>query len=192
MNRTAWLHRIYTDHRQQIFTHLLWKTRGDWHLSQDLTSETFLRAADNADSYTDNNPAAWLQRIAVNLMLDHYKSAYHRYVMFVNEDYYSELDGDEPERPFYETPDPDSNPEIILINTLDGQIQNQQQAQRLTAVLAAIAALRSELQRRYLELALEGLNTSDACTVLGTHPDALKQLRLRAIRSVRTQLGVAA
>lgn len=52
---------------------------GEYHLAQDVTQETFLRAW-KAGGLQGKNEKAWLVRVAVNLCHDHHRSRWFRYV----------------------------------------------------------------------------------------------------------------
>jgi RNA polymerase sigma-70 factor (ECF subfamily) len=70
---------LYARYRPQIYTYL-WRRTHDRELSEDLTSDVFVRALDRIDSFTwrGRDFGAWLATIARNLLLDHYKSSRYR------------------------------------------------------------------------------------------------------------------
>lgn len=161
-----WLERMWADHHAHIRRYLTVRTR-DWALAEDLTSETFLRALLAASRYTDNNPEAWLQRIAQRIHLDHIKSARSKY----------EISHDT----FLDEGPAALDPAVIVEHDTD-----------LGLLLQAVESLKSSKRRRCLALDLADATTSEACADLGTNPGALKVLRHRAINELRTIMGVAA
>ncbi|MFE7077255.1 sigma-70 family RNA polymerase sigma factor [Streptomyces sp. NPDC057620] len=70
---------LYVRYQPQIYTYLLRRTH-DQQLSQDLTSDVFVRALDRIGTFTwrGHDFGAWLATIARNRLLDHLKSARHR------------------------------------------------------------------------------------------------------------------
>ncbi|WP_331720270.1 sigma-70 family RNA polymerase sigma factor (plasmid) [Streptomyces sp. NBC_00289] len=70
---------LYVRYRPQIYTYLLRRTH-DQQLSEDLTSDVFVRALARIGAFTwrGSDFGAWLATIARNRLLDHYKSARHR------------------------------------------------------------------------------------------------------------------
>ncbi|MFF3488718.1 RNA polymerase sigma factor [Streptomyces sp. NPDC002701] len=70
---------LYVRYRPQIHTYLLRRTH-DQQLSEDLTSDVFVRALDRIGTFTwrGHDFGAWLATIARNRLLDHFKSARYR------------------------------------------------------------------------------------------------------------------
>lgn len=70
---------LYVRYRPQIYTYL-WRRTHDRQLSEDLTSDVFVRALARIGAFTwrGSDFGAWLATIARNLLLDHYKSSRHR------------------------------------------------------------------------------------------------------------------
>lgn len=67
---------LYEKYIEQIYKFIYLKTY-DTELSQDITSQTFLKALDKINSFKNNdnnaNFKAWIYRIAYNLVIDNYK-----------------------------------------------------------------------------------------------------------------------
>lgn len=78
-SRTVPMAEVYRRYSGDVFQYIVRRT-GDRALSDDLTSETFLRAIHAYGSYQDlGKPVrAWLVTIARNLVSDHLRSAHHR------------------------------------------------------------------------------------------------------------------
>ncbi|WP_055633042.1 RNA polymerase sigma factor [Streptomyces griseoruber] len=70
---------LYARYQPQIYTYL-WRRTHDRELSEDLTSDVFVRALARISTFTwrGSDFGAWLATIARNLLLDHYKSSRHR------------------------------------------------------------------------------------------------------------------
>jgi RNA polymerase sigma-70 factor (ECF subfamily) len=141
---------------------------GDRHLSEDITSETFLKAMRNIGSFRwqGRDIAAWFITIARNLVIDHGKSAHFRLEITTDE----LLD-----RPMQEgTPEDEvlrRHRDVELVDALRG----------LTSDQAECVVLRY----------MEGLSVAECAIVLGRKENAVKQLQLRAIRALRKDLDRA-
>lgn len=70
---------LYVRYRPQIYTYLLRRTHNR-ELSEDLTSDVFVRALGRIGTFTrrGRDVGAWLATIARNLLFDHYKSSRYR------------------------------------------------------------------------------------------------------------------
>lgn len=62
----------YEAHAAPIYRFLYWRTR-DAALSEDLTSSVFEKAWRSRSSFHGGSRRAWLQRIARNLLIDHWR-----------------------------------------------------------------------------------------------------------------------
>jgi len=69
---------LYEAHVQAIFRYIAYRVESDV-VAEDLTSEVFLRMVRNIATYQDTGApfAAWLYRIAANLLTDHYRQNRH-------------------------------------------------------------------------------------------------------------------
>ncbi|MFC4506146.1 MULTISPECIES: RNA polymerase sigma factor [Streptomyces] len=83
---------LYARYRPQIYTYL-WRRTHDREVSEDLTSDVFVRALARIGTFTwhGSDFGAWLATIARNLLLDHYKSARHRREIPVGDMYDQDL-----------------------------------------------------------------------------------------------------
>ncbi|MFK0112535.1 RNA polymerase sigma factor [Streptomyces sp. NPDC091217] len=70
---------LYARYQPQIYAYLLRRTH-DQQLSEDLTSDVFVRALTRIGAFTwrGSDFGAWLATIARNLLIDHYKSSRYR------------------------------------------------------------------------------------------------------------------
>jgi RNA polymerase sigma-70 factor (ECF subfamily) len=135
---------------------------GDRTAAEDATSEVFTKALAALPGYRAGGSfAAWLFRIAQNVVHDVYRRAHPTATL--------ETAGDPP----------DGQP-----SPLDAVITQAHMA----AVREALKALPAT-QRRAVELQLAGWSVADSAAVLGISTGALKLLRFRALRRLRTLLA---
>lgn len=67
---------LYEKYRIVIFRYCYSRVSRNKHLAEDITSETFVKAIENFDSYEprDNKPfVVWIYTIAHNLIVDHFR-----------------------------------------------------------------------------------------------------------------------
>lgn len=65
---------LYARHRDEILQYARRRT-GRHDLAEDVTSEVFLRALERLETFHGGNFAAWLTRIASNVVVNHFRSA---------------------------------------------------------------------------------------------------------------------
>ncbi len=70
---------------ERLIYSICYQMTRDYHTAEDLTQDTFLSAYSHLASCPQDNPKAWLARIATNKAKDFLKSAYHRRVMATDE-----------------------------------------------------------------------------------------------------------
>ena len=135
---------------------------GDREAAEDATSEVFTKALAAIGRYEDILFAAWLFRIARNVVVDARRRR--------------------PAAPLDtldERPDPARGPDEAAVGT----------AER-AAVRAALAALPAD-ERAPVELPYAGWSGEEIAARLGRSPAAVKQLRYRAMRRLRAALARA-
>lgn len=132
---------------------------GSRELAEEATSEVFLKALSALGRYQDGHFAAWLFRIAHNVVVD-----FHRRRTTVP----LEVAGD--------PPDMARTPESAVVHRTEREM-----------VQAALARLPSD-ERAVVELPHAGWSGRQIADTLGRSPNAVKQLRYRAIRRLRTLL----
>ena len=135
---------------------------GERTAAEDATSEVFTKALAALPAYRANGAfAAWLFRIAHTVVQDVYRRA-------------------RPTAPLDEAGEwPDAGP-----SPLDAVVGQAQVAEARAALQALPAA-----QRRAVELQLAGWSVADSAEVVGVSTGALKLLRFRAVRRLRTLLA---
>jgi RNA polymerase sigma-70 factor (ECF subfamily) len=132
---------------------------GSREAAEDATSEVFTKALAALGRYQDVLLAAWLFRIAHNVVVDHYRRR--------------------PAAPLdaaWARPDPARGPEEAAIAAADG-----------AGLQAALARLPLD-QRAVVEMPYAGWSTEEIAAQLGRSPAAVKQLRFRAMKRLRALL----
>jgi RNA polymerase sigma-70 factor (ECF subfamily) len=160
---------FYSRHRDEIRA-VVRKRSGSEDLADDLTSEVFVRALQGLDSFHGGNFAAWLTRIATNVVADHYRSATTR-----REVAFEELD--------------------IVAEPLPGAdlvvVRRSEEHRRMQALESAWHSCRrlNDDQRACLSLRfLEGMSVAQTAERMGRSEGAVKLLQHRAIRLLRQDL----
>jgi RNA polymerase sigma-70 factor, ECF subfamily len=155
---------LYDDYVEGIYRFCYYRV-SSVSLAEDLTSETFFRALRSIGSFRwqGRDFGAWLTTIARNLVTDHYRSSRARL-----ETVSSEL----PERD-----DLGPGPEDEAITRLTNEALGQ-----------ALHALSAEQRDCLVMRFLQGLTTAQTAEVLGRSEGAVRQLQLRAVRSLARRL----
>ena len=134
-------------------------------LAEDLTSETFFRALRSIESFhwQGKDFGAWLTTIARNLVTDHFKSSRSR----------REVVSDV----LPEQAHPGPGPEARALSALTSQ-----------QLVTALRQLGPKQQDCLVMRFLQGLSISDTARAMGRTEGAVKQLQLRAIRTLTKHL----
>jgi RNA polymerase sigma-70 factor (ECF subfamily) len=153
---------LYDRHFDRIYAYIYRKT-GDRQAAEDLTSDTFMKALANLKGYTYTGQpfAAWLYRIASNLVTDYYRA--RRPVASLDEGLQMVAPGQTPE-------------EAAL--ALDDQ----------QAVIRAIQTLSPDQQDVVLMRFNGDMKLKDIATALGKTEGAVKALMFRALGSLKGKL----
>lgn len=170
--------RLYRDYAPAVSGFVRGRLRGDHHLAEDLTSETFLRALrriDTAHNTRGRDVGAWLTTIARNLVTDHYKSARTRYERVLEE--LPEPRGAEARQAY------DVTPESRVV----GKFDRDAAAVTVTAAMAGL----TPNQRQAIELYELAPQRDLAATAaqMGRQVGAVKALRHRAVRAMSERLA---
>ena len=147
----------------------LWRRLGrrDDELSEDLTAEVFVRAFERLDRYVDRGLpfAAWLYRLARNLLIDHLRVAARQAADSL-----------------------DRAPEVVAVADRAAARDAGRVLDHLT--LGPARARLTPDQRRALELRfLEDLPTADVAAILGKTEDGVKKLQARGLAALRRLLA---
>lgn len=134
-------------------------------LAEDLTSETFFRALRSVSKFTwqGKNFGAWLTTIARNLIADHYKSSRARLEITTDD--------------FTGHEQTSAAPEDEVLQAATNSILRQ-----------ALTKLPAEQQECLVLRFLNGSSISETAEAMGRSAGAVKQLQLRAVRSLAKQL----
>jgi RNA polymerase sigma-70 factor (ECF subfamily) len=138
-------------------------------LTEDLVSETFLRALRRIGSFTwqGRDFAAWLVTIARNLIADHYKSG--RFRLEVTTD---DIVGAASGRPTHA-----AGPESQVLESMTNE-----------TLLRAVKQLNPEQQECIVLRFLQGFSVSETAQAMGKNEGAIKALQYRAVRALARML----
>ncbi|GAB3590838.1 sigma-70 family RNA polymerase sigma factor [Angustibacter peucedani] len=156
---------IYERYVDVVYRYVYYRV-GSHHVAEDLTSETFLRALRRLDSFTwtGRDIAAWFVTIARNIVVDHVKSS--RYKLEVTTGELLDCDEREP------------SPEHSVLERL-----------RDERLVEAMRRLKPDQQECLALRFLQGLSLAETAEAMGRTAGAVKQLQLRAVRSLHRELG---
>jgi RNA polymerase sigma-70 factor (ECF subfamily) len=138
---------------------------GNTQLAEDLTAETFLRALRSLHTFQwkGKDFSAWLTTIARNLINDHFKSRRVR----------TEFSTDA----FPDRADAARGPEEDVLSSLSNE-----------ELMQAVASLPDDQRDCVLMRFVQELSIAETAQVLGRSEGAIKQLQLRAVRSLAKML----
>ena len=153
------------DHYVELVYRYIYYRVGAHSLTEDLTSETFLRAMRRIAHYSwqGKDFGAWLVTIARNLVADHFKSSRYRLEICTAEQL-------EPDRP-------QEGPERAVLDSMTHR-----------TLLEAVRRLGSEQQECVVLRFLHGLSVAETALVMGKKTGAIKALQYRAVRSLARML----
>jgi RNA polymerase sigma-70 factor (ECF subfamily) len=158
---------LYERHRDRIVRYCFYRL-GDWADAEDAANEVFAGAFVRLGRFDDRGDAfaPWLFRIAHNEVVDRYRRRASR----------AEVPLDAVA--FYPAPGPLPDEAAADADAHD-------------RVLALLAQLPTEDQRRVCELRLAGLTGEEIAAVLGKRHDAVRQIQGRALERLRVLLTAA-
>ncbi|WUI00107.1 sigma-70 family RNA polymerase sigma factor [Spirillospora sp. NBC_00431] len=153
------------DHYVELVYRYVYYRVGTHSLTEDLTSETFLRALRRICDFhwQGKDFGAWLVTIARNLVADHFKSSRYRLEVCT-----AELV--EPDRH-------QEGPERAVLDSMTNR-----------TLLGAVRRLGSEQQECIVLRFLHGLSVAETALVMGKKPGAIKALQYRAVRTLGRML----
>ncbi|RSN51305.1 MULTISPECIES: sigma-70 family RNA polymerase sigma factor [Actinomadura] len=153
------------DHYVELVYRYVYYRVGSHALTEDLTSETFLRALRRIRDFhwQGKDFGAWLVTIARNLVADHFKSGRYRLEICTAELL-------EPDRP-------QEGPERAVLDSMTNR-----------TLLAAVRRLGSEQQECVVLRFLHGLSVAETALIMGKKTGAIKALQYRAVRSLARML----
>lgn len=152
---------VIADNESKILN-LIYGMTGDYHLAQDLTQETFIKAFKSLNSFNGTSKVStWLYRIAVNLTIDYKRK---RCVQ-------TEKVQDEMETGIADTK-----------NTSDPDTQCQKKAVK-DILFEAIAKLPEQHREVFVLREINGCSTKEVAEILGVTAEVVKW-RLHKARSI--------
>ncbi|XVQ11887.1 sigma-70 family RNA polymerase sigma factor [Spirillospora sp. CA-255316] len=154
------------DHYVDLVYRYVYYRVGSHALTEDLTSETFLRALRRMPSFSwqGKDFGAWLVTIARNLVADHFKSGRYRLEICTAE--------------LLEPPGlPQDGPERVVLDSMTNR-----------TLLEAVRDLGSEQQECVVLRFLHGLSVAETALIMGKKTGAIKALQYRAVRSLARML----
>ncbi|GAA2146938.1 sigma-70 family RNA polymerase sigma factor [Actinomadura napierensis] len=153
------------DHYVELVYRYVYYRVGAHSLTEDITSETFLRALRRIRDFRwqGKDFGAWLVTIARNLVADHYKSGRYRLEVCTAEPV-------EPERP-------QEGPERAVLEAMTHR-----------TLLAAVRRLGSEQQECVVLRFMHGLSVAETALIMDKKSGAIKALQYRAVRSLARML----
>lgn len=156
---------LYDRYVDFVFRYIYFRV-GERTLTEDFTSETFLRALRCIGSLSNvgRDPGAWFVTIARNIVFDHMKSS--RYRLEVTTDEVAETEAGLP---------PSNGPEESVVNKLTGAV-----------LLECVKKLGAEQQECIVLRFIQGLSVAETAEVMGKNEGAIKALQHRAIRRLAT------
>ena len=155
---------LYDRYVTGVFRYLYFRV-GSSQLAEDLTAETFLRALRSLHTFQwkGKDFSAWLTTIARNLMNDHFKSRRVR----------SEF----PTDAFPDRADAGHGPEEDALSSLSNE-----------ELMQAVSMLPDDQRDCVLMRFVQELSIAETAQALGRSEGAVKQLQLRAVRSLAKML----
>lgn len=156
---------LYDHYAPQVHRFLYYRTRSAT-LAEDLTADTFFRALRSMQNFTwqGKDFGAWLMTIARNLATDHFKSGRSR-LELTTEDMGLHDDARE------ESPE----------DTVLGQLTNE-------LLMEALTGLPPEQRDCLVMRFLQSMSIAETAEALGRTEGAVKQLQLRAVRSLAKRM----
>ena len=153
---------LYDRYVDVVYRYVYYRV-GNATLTEDLTSETFIRALRRIASYTwqGRDFGAWLVTIARNLIADHFKSG--RYRLEVATSDLVEAGADRSE----------DGPEDEVLTGITN-----------AALLEAVKSLGAEQQECISLRFLQGLSVAETAAIMGKNEGAIKALQYRAVKSL--------
>ena len=155
---------LYDRYVDLVYRYIYYRV-GTQALTEDLVSETFLRALRRISSFTwqGRDFAAWLITIARNLIADHFKSGKYRLEVATAD----MLDADRAT----------DGPEGEVLDSITN-----------ASLLDAVKQLNSEQQECVVLRFLQGMSVTETALAMGKTEGAIKALQYRAVRTLGRML----
>jgi RNA polymerase sigma-70 factor (ECF subfamily) len=159
---------IYDRYVDSVYRYLYYRV-GTAALAEDLTSETFVRALRRIDSFhwQGKDIGAWFVTIARNLVTDHIKTSRFKLEVSTGDILDAAHAGS-----VHQGHVAQGTEEIVL-----DQLRSEE-------LLGAVKQLKTDQQECIVLRFLQGLSVAETAGVMGRSDGAIKQLQLRAVRSL--------
>jgi RNA polymerase sigma-70 factor (ECF subfamily) len=153
---------LYDRYHEDVFRYI-WARVSNQQLAEDLTGEVFIRMVTHLPKYRSSGTpfAAWLYRIARNLVVDHYRKVSNRYEMLPIDEIET-LPGEE--------------------QSVANQVENQLFVEQ---VHGAIKQLKPDRQDIIILRFIIGLPSQTVADILGKTLGSIKVKQHRAIKELR-------
>lgn len=157
---------LYEKYVEKIYSYLYYKTSSQAK-AEDLTSQVFIKALQNVDTYEDRGYpfSAWLYRIAHNLVVNWYRDKDKLEQTPLDEDF----------------PLPAAQEHVE---------ENLQKSEEEEALLNIIGELAEDRQQVVILKFVEGLTNQEIGEIMGRTEGAIKALYHRTLVSLRDEYGV--
>jgi RNA polymerase sigma-70 factor, ECF subfamily len=159
---------IYDRYVDAVYRYLYYRV-GSAPLAEDLTSETFVRALRRIDSFQwqGKDIGAWFVTIARNLVTDHFKSSRFKLEVSTGDILDAAHGGSVGQGGVQQ-----GTEEIVLDHLRNAEL------------LGAVKQLKPDQQECIVLRFLQGLSVAETAEVMARSEGAIKQLQLRAVRSL--------
>lgn len=154
---------LYLRYVRSIYNYIFYRT-GDPEEAEDLTSQVFLQALQHLSRFQDRGVpfAAWLFRIAHNLVANWHRDRHRRPTVPLSEN------GHEP-----------------VSDRVEATLERQEDRERL---LAAMRRLSPERQQLLILKFVEGMSNAEIAQIMGRSEGAVRVLYHRTLEALRKEL----
>lgn len=155
---------LYLRYVRSIYNYIFYRT-GDPEEAEDLTSQVFLQALQHLSRFRDRGIpfAAWLFRIAHNLVANWHRDRHRRPTVPLSENVHEPVS-----------------------DRVEATLERQEDRERL---LAAMRRLPPERQQLLILKFVEGMSNAEIAQIMGRSEGAVRVLYHRTLEALRKELG---
>ncbi len=156
---------LYERHVDRIYNYIYYRV-GNVHDAEDLTARVFYRALAHIDEYRDRGApfAAWLYRIAHNLVANWYRDRGRRHDIRLDD-------------------------LVGIAERGDGPEHLAERSEEARVLLSAMSTLPAERQQLLILKFVEGMSNVEIARVMGRTEGAIKSLYHRTLIALRNELS---